>query len=45
MSVAELPNQEVTIYDADLIEEKHYWLPFPTKSVTLYSTFYQNPGW
>lgn len=31
MSVAELPsasvpNQEVTIYDADLIEEKHYWL-------------------
>ena len=31
MSVAELPgtsvpNQEVTIYDADLIEERHYWL-------------------
>jgi len=26
MSVAELPNQEVTIYDADLIEERQYWL-------------------
>jgi len=26
-------------------ENKHYWVPLPTKEVTLYPEFGQNPGW
>ena len=25
--------------------EQHYWLPFPTNQITLYSGWKQNPGW
>jgi len=25
--------------------ERHYWLPFPTSQVSLYSEWKQNPGW
>jgi hypothetical protein len=28
-----------------LFDMKHYWLPFPTDQVTLYTDFKQNPGW
>lgn len=27
------------------LTSKHYWLPFNTDDVSMYSEFYQNPGW
>lgn len=27
------------------LTNKHYWLPFNTDDVSMYSEFYQNPGW
>lgn len=28
-----------------VFEEKHYWLPYPSKQVLLYLEWKQNPGW
>lgn len=27
------------------LDDRHYWLPLPTKDVNIYPEFNQNPGW
>jgi starch-binding outer membrane protein, SusD/RagB family len=36
---------EKALYTTIVFEAKHYWLPFPTAQVSLYSGWQQNPGW
>jgi starch-binding outer membrane protein, SusD/RagB family len=33
------------LFHTRVFELRHYWLPFPTREVNLYSTWKQNPGW
>ncbi len=33
------------LYQTKIFETKHYWLPFDVGQVSLYTDFYQNPGW
>jgi starch-binding outer membrane protein, SusD/RagB family len=33
------------LFHTTVFEMRHYWLPFPTREVNLYSTWKQNPGW
>jgi hypothetical protein len=43
-------NKAMTVFTRKLMatrvfDLKHYWIPFPNAQVSLYGTFYQNPGW
>jgi len=42
---AEVKNFRETVLVERHLQQKHYWFPFLTSDVNLYSGFKQNPGW